>query len=89
MAIPLAGIGRQFRVAAVLTGLVLIECAILAAKRVRCPLTDLAARYTKNRAENFDIYLPLGLARHNKTIFVTIFVVGELCVLYQWLTSTK
>jgi hypothetical protein len=28
--------------------------------------------------------LPHWLARHNKTIFGTIFVVGELCVLFQW-----
>jgi hypothetical protein len=41
-------------------------------------LADLAARYTMDRAENFDIYLPLWLARHNKTIFGTIFVAGEL-----------
>lgn len=89
MAIPLAGIRRQFPLAAALTGLVLIECAILAVSRERCPFTDLAGRYTKDRAENFDIYLPLWLARHNKRIFGTIFVVGELCVLFQWLISRR
>jgi hypothetical protein len=48
-------------------------------------LTDLASGYTKERADNFDIYLPLWLARHNKTIFGTMFVVGELFVLGRWL----
>jgi protein-S-isoprenylcysteine O-methyltransferase Ste14 len=34
-----------------------------------CLLTDLAARYTAERAANSDIYLPLWLARYNKPIF--------------------
>ncbi len=85
VAIPFAGAWRQFRWAAVLTGLVLVECAVLAVNRGRCPLTDLASRYTEARADNFDIYLPLWLARRNKTIFGTLFVVGELFVLGQWL----
>jgi len=85
--IPLAGIGRQFLTAATLAGLVLVECAILAVNRGRCPLTDLAARYTTDRADNFDIYLPLWLARHNKTIFGTLFVAGILFVLGMWWIS--
>jgi hypothetical protein len=87
VAIPLAGARRQFLWAAALTGLVLIECAVLAVNRSRCPLTDLAARYTEERTDNFDIYLPLWLARHNKTIFGTLFAVGELFVLGRWLIS--
>ena len=87
VAIPIAGALRQFPVAAVLTGLVLMECAVLAANRCRCPLTSLAGRYTEERADNFDIYLPLWLARHNKTIFGTLFALGELFVLGRWLLS--
>jgi len=87
VAIPFAGAGRHFLWAAVLTGLVLIECGALAVNRGRCPLTDLASRYTEDRADNFDIYLPLWLARRNKTIFGGLFVVGELFVLGQWLIS--
>jgi hypothetical protein len=89
VAIPLAGARHQFRWAAVLTGLVLVECAVLAVNRGRCPLTDLAGRYTRARTENFDIYLPLWLARHNKTIFGTLFVAGELFLLGQWLISCR
>ena len=89
VAIPFAGAWRQFRVAAVLTGLVLIECAVLAINRGRCPLTDLAGRYTVDRKDNFDIYLPLWLARHNKTIFGTLFAIGELFVLWRWFISLR
>ena len=89
VAIPFAAAWRQFQWAGVLTGLVLIECAVLAVNRGRCPLTDLASRYTEARTENFDIYLPLWLARRNKTIFGTLFVVGELFVLAQWLISRR
>ena len=87
VAIPLAAARRQFLWAAALTGLVLVECAVLAVNRCRCPLTDLAARHTEARAANFDIYLPLWLARHNKTIFGTLFAAGELFPLGRWLRS--
>jgi hypothetical protein len=87
MAIPVAGILDHSQGVAVLTGLVLVECSVLAVNRGRCPLTDLAARHTAERAENFDIYLPLWLARHNKTFFGTLFALGELFVLGRWLVS--
>jgi hypothetical protein len=85
VAIPFAGARQQFRVAAILTGVVLIECVVLGLNRGRCPLTDVAGRYTEARSDNFDIYLPLWLARRNKTIFGTLFVVSELFVLGRWM----
>ena len=87
VAIPIAGVLRRFYWAAGLSALVLVECAVLAWNRGRCPLTDVAARYTDERADNFDIYLPLWLARHNKTIFGTLFAISEVFVLALWLTS--
>ena len=87
VAIPIAGARGQFPLAAALTGIILIECAVLVANRWRCPLTDLAERYTDQRTDNFDIYLPQWLARHNKTIFGTVFVVGGLFALERWLSS--
>jgi hypothetical protein len=89
VAIPIAGAQGRFLPAVILTGLVLVECVILAANRGRCPLTDLAARNTEERADNFDIYQPLWLARHNQAIFGTLFVAGELFLLGRWLTSGK
>jgi len=61
------------------------ECVTLVANRSHCPLTDVAAAFTEDRADNFDIYLPLWLARHNKTIFGSLFLAGELIVLGCWL----
>jgi hypothetical protein len=87
--IPFAGAVRNFRGAAILSGVVLLECAILAVNRCRCPFTDLASRYTEDRTGNFDIFLPLWLARHNKSIFGTIFILGELLVLALWLLSRR
>lgn len=48
----------------------------------------LAARYTEDRAPNFDIYLPRWLAQHNKALFGTLFVVGELVALARWLGAS-
>lgn len=89
LALPAAGMLRRFRLAAILTVIVLLECGVLAANGGRCPLSDLAARYTDERASNFDIYLPNWLASHNKTIFGTLFVVNELIVLCCWLKRPR
>jgi len=89
LAIPFVGAWHQYRWFAILTGLVLVECAVIAVNRGRCPLTDLAARYTEERMDNFDIYLPLWLARYNKVIFGTLFLFGELFVFGSWLVSRR
>jgi hypothetical protein len=85
LALPVAGWLRRFDGAMILTVFILIECGVLAANRMRCPLTDLAARYTTDRSHNFDIYLPLWLAKHNKSVFGTLFVLNDLIVLWEWL----
>jgi len=87
VALPVAGVLRRFGWAAILTVVILIECGVLALNRGRCPLTDVAARFTDGRADNFDIYLPNWLARHNKLIFGLLFVAGELVVLGYWLSD--
>jgi hypothetical protein len=86
VALPVVAFTRRFRLAAILSVLVLLECGVLALNGGRCPLTDLAARYTADRAANFDIYLPLWLAQRNKTIFGTLFVINEVFVLWCWRT---
>jgi hypothetical protein len=43
LALPLAAWLRRFDWALLLTALTLVECAVLAVNRGRCPLTDLAA----------------------------------------------
>ncbi|MCB1663613.1 MAG: hypothetical protein KDI20_13505 [Pseudomonadales bacterium] len=69
----------------------MLEVTVLVFNNMRCPLTKVAARYTKNRRDNFDIYLPLWLAQQNKLIFGILFVVGAvytliLCVSAQVVT---
>lgn len=85
--IPVAAALGEFRWAAILTALVSLECLVLAFNRGRCPLTDVAARYTEQRQDNFDIYLPLWVARYNKQIFGTLFVLGALYALAAWLAE--
>lgn len=87
LALPVVGVLRRFRWAAIITVVVLSECGVLAINGGRCPLTDLAARFTVNRADNFDIYLPNWLAEHNKLIFGLLFVAGELIVVGCWLKA--
>jgi hypothetical protein len=89
LALPVAGVLRRFRWAAILTVIVLLECGVLAANGGRCPLSDLAARYTDEPASNFDIYLPHWFASRNKAIFGTLFVVSELIVLWCWLKRAR
>lgn len=84
LALPWAGWIGQYRWALGLTVLILGECLVLVLNHGRCPLTDMAARHTSDRADNFDIYLPLWLARNNKRIFGFLFVAGELIVLLRW-----
>lgn len=66
----------------VLIGFVMLEVLVLFANRMRCPLTDIAAGYTDDRRDNFDIYLPLWLARYNKHVFGTLYVAGILYTLW-------
>jgi len=72
--LPLAGVLRRFRWAAILTGLVLVECGVPAVNRSRCQLSDLAQQFTTDRADNFNIYLPNWLAGRNKVIFGLLFI---------------
>lgn len=83
--IPVAAWLQQWRLAFILIGLVSLECLVLALNRMMCPLTDVAARYTDNRKANFDIYLPLWLARYNKHIFGPLFVGGVMMTIVLWL----
>lgn len=87
VALPfLAGQGA-FRWAAILSVVIFFEGVVLLANEWRCPMTDLAAKYTPDRSPNFDIFMPNWLALHNKTIFGTLFLVNEAIVLVEWLRS--
>lgn len=73
---PLAAYRGHFTWAAALIGLVALEALVLLFNRWACPLTAVAHRYTDDRDDNADIYLPRWLARHNKTIFTPLYLLG-------------
>lgn len=85
VAVPVTAALHNFRLTALFASLVLLECMVLVLNRWRCPLTDLAVRFTPETSDNFDIYLPNWLARHNKTISGLLFVAGSLFALVEWL----
>ena len=60
--------------------IVAFEGIVLAAFKMTCPLTLLARKFSNSTTDNFDIYLPLLIARYNKQIFTTIFVCGLIIV---------
>jgi hypothetical protein len=86
-AIPVAGLLGRFAFAWVLTCFVLVECLVLAVNGGRCPLTPIAARFTEDRRDAFDIYLPGWVARWNKELFGGLFVAGEIFTLWLRLRS--
>jgi hypothetical protein len=60
LAIPIAAWRGRFTQVLLLAGIVFIEVGIVVANRMRCPLTGVAARYTSDRRDNFDIFLRSG-----------------------------
>lgn len=84
LAIPVTSLLGAHLVAAWLIAVVAFEVAVLATNHWHCPLTSLAARFTANRAPNFDIYLPAWLAAYNKPIFGTLYGAGIILALIQW-----
>ncbi len=87
LAIPTLALRGLFGDVIILAILVFIEIAVLIINKWRCPLTNVAARYTDDRSDNFDIYLPLWLARRNKLIFGWLFPVVLVFALALWLES--
>ena len=64
-------------------GLIIGEGLVLLLFKMSCPLTVVARKYSNSQKDNFDIFLPNWLARHNKLIFTTIFVIGLVIVLFR------
>lgn len=64
-------------------GLIILESFILFINKWTCPLTPIARKYTKDNNDNFDIYLPNWLAKHNKVIFTVLFLIGLILVIFN------
>lgn len=50
-----------------------------------CPVTLWARNFSTSNRDNFDIYLPNWLARHNKAIYSTIVVLIVIILIYRLL----
>ncbi|SDL38235.1 hypothetical protein SAMN04488514_101607 [Kriegella aquimaris] len=68
-------------------GLIIGEGLILLVFKMFCPLTLLARKYSDSKKENFDIFLPNWLAKYNKFIFTSIFIVGLLLVVIRFIQN--
>ena len=66
-------------------GLIIGEGLVLLLFKMSCPLTVVARRYSDSQKDNFDIFLPNWLAKYNKHIFTSIFVLGLILVVYRTL----
>jgi hypothetical protein len=84
VALPIVAWRRNLGGALALILVIALEVFVLLINRLRCPLTALAARYTEDRRDNFDIYLPLWLARYNKHIFGTLYAAGIFYTAIVW-----
>lgn len=57
-------------------GLVVAEGLILLIFKWNCPLTLVARKYSYSHKDNFDIFLPNGLAKYTKLIYTVIFIIA-------------
>ena len=63
--------------------LIVLEGVVLLIFNKMCPLTVIARRYSDSTKDNFDIYLPNWLAKYNKLIYTSFFVVIIWGVIYR------
>ena len=66
-------------------GLFLIEGIVLLIFKMKCPLTIIARKYSSSAKDNFDIYLPDWLAKHNKEIYSGILIIIIIILIYRLL----
>lgn len=66
-------------------GLVLAEGLVLLIYKTVCPITLIARQYSDSQKDNFDIFLPNWLARHNKTIYTSFFILSLIILAFRLL----
>jgi hypothetical protein len=69
--------------------LIIGEGIVLLLFKKMCPLTIIARKYSDSNKDNFDIYLPNWLAKYNKLIYTSFFVIILLGIFYRVLISTS
>ncbi len=56
-------------------GLILLEALVLLVFKMFCPITVIARKYSDSTKDNFDIFLPNWLAKYNKLIYTSLFII--------------
>lgn len=64
-------------------GLIALEGLVLLVFNKMCPITVVARRYSDSNRDNFDIFLPNWLARHNKAIYTSIVLISVFILIYR------
>jgi hypothetical protein len=64
-------------------GIIILEGVVLLSFKGICPLTVIARKYSASTKANFDIYLPIWLARYNKVIYTAIFIAIIFILIYR------
>ena len=68
-------------------GLIVLEGIVLLISNKVCPLTIVARKYSDTTKDNFDIYLPNWLAKWNKLIYTTLFILIVFGIFYRILNK--
>lgn len=63
--------------------LIILEGIVLFIFNKMCPLTIVARKYSDSAKDNFDIYLPNWLAKWNKLIYTTLFILIICGLIYR------
>jgi hypothetical protein len=68
-------------------GLIVAEGIVLLIFKNFCPLTLIARRYSNSTKDNFDIYIPNWIARHNKKIYMVIVIIAVIILAGRYLSK--
>ena len=63
--------------------LIALETVILVLFKMMCPLTVMARKYSDSTKDNFDISLPVWLARYNKLIYTVIVAIIIIILFFK------
>lgn len=67
--------------------LILLEGIVLLIFKKMCPLTIIARKYSDSPKDNFDIYLPNWLAKYNKLIYTSFFILIVCGIIFRLLNK--
>jgi hypothetical protein len=64
-------------------GIILLEGMVLLIFKRSCPITLIARKYSNSTKDNFDIFLPNCLAKYNKIIYTSLFVIVLIMLFFR------